>query len=371
MNNRTIIIALFGLVFGLVPAAAVPIDNALQKWPSDIRADLSDEQVRIGMTLANRDLHGITDDDRCQKNAEFGDNVCFIGKYGFRQNTLKDITIFLASERSPDVLSTVMSTQYGLLFTFANLSAQQTRAISIDFAQTILGRDLNTIDPENRDTLFDQKNMNFDYLEGRLASKLIFAANDKACDSKISGEVADHCKIGPFAVQDTGGFSFAVSSINMPDTPLFWMHSGSIVVDATKATNESVDMVLDVMEAALSVHKGDVRDVPSYDVTRLHLERVVSAALTKEACSPYEGFPEGSNSQDDKPCQFGEAFISESKTGKRSLQAKYDEHSWGPFLWIEQEKPFVRVSATEDDQKLMESLSAYMDEIGLKSSHLP
>jgi hypothetical protein len=244
------------MLIALTIAATISIPMAMAKesdskttpiWPSDQRAALSREQVSIGLRLAGSEMHDILGNGQRKGGVRDAFDYCVLGKYKFRQETLFSTTGFLQSSTDPDIFSPVIIANSSNVYLNSNLEPEQARAISVDFAETVLNRKLDEIDPKDPDTLFDPRDLDLMHLFFRATQK-VQGAVTQTCSSEEEASFRNgkptSCTYGPFFVKKNGEYDYTLLT-RIGDRPVIsgYFGGGNLLMDATISDADKIDRV--------------------------------------------------------------------------------------------------------------------------------
>lgn len=356
------------MLFALAIAATTSIPMAMAEetgsktsWPSDQREELSQEQVSVGLRLAGSEMHKILDDDQCKGGVRDALKHCILGKYKLREETPYSVTGYLQSATDPDAYSPVLIINSSNVYLNSNLEPKQARAISVDFAETILTRKLNEIDPKDPDTFFNPRDLDLMKLVYRATQKAQMALTNETCDGEEEASFLDDkptpCAIGPFFVRKSGEYDYTILTRHADQSVVSgYFDGGSLLMDATISDAEKINKALEFIEAALTIKRESVTGIPL---------RLKDAAVDPRFASVSQkiiDFSAGRKCDDEAStqylmgtstnCEAAGYFFERVGDSEYDVRMKNEPNSTNLAFQIKNGKPFIRFYDLADDPLL-------------------
>jgi hypothetical protein len=348
------------IFFALAIAATTSIPTAMADqssskteaaWPSDERKELSQEQVSIGLRLAGSAMRHILDDDQCHGGVRDSFNYCILGKYKLHQETPHSVTGYLQSTANPDTYSPVIIINSSDAYLNSNLDPKQARAISVDFAEAVLNRKLNEIDPKDPDTFFDPRDLDLMNLFFRATQKVEAAFTKETCSGEMEALFRDGkqtpCTYGPFFVRKSGEHDYTMLTRKGNQSVISgYFGGGSLLMDATISDAEKINNALEFVEATLNINRESITGIPQRAKNTASDERF--ASVTKKIID----FSKGRKCDDEASWQYLEGtstncevagyFFARQDGGDYHVRMRGGPNSTNLAFEIKNDKPFMR-----------------------------
>lgn len=354
----SIAVSLASVVFLLSPTAmASQVNNANQvTWPTDIRDDLTDEQVRIATNLAGAKIKEIVQEKNCAGgNVDMFDRCIYKG-YVFKAEGLDNYTVWLKSREDASAYQLILRRQGGMLFTSMHLSPEEIRAISVDFSQKLLDRDLRDIDPKDTDTFFDPRDLEFNSLLWRMSNKVRNHVEGKDCGFKtafrfLNGEKTS-CEISGYFIRDDGNYRHTILSKTAEGAAVAMSIQGGMpLIDVSVPRAEAIAVAKSVIHGTLNIDPDKI----VINETAVGSSDKAMLAVASKAISFVEGKECGDSRLDDylrgtpTDCEVAGYFVENDGDGNFTIHMKPEENSTNAVLWIADGKPLTRSYLTETE----------------------
>ncbi|TLX15978.1 hypothetical protein [Rhizobium sp. MHM7A] len=330
-------------------------------WPDNSRDELTHEQIAVGLRLAGNKMYSVLDNDKCKGGVRDAWKYCIIGDYRFSQDTHYAATGYLQSPKDPDAYSPVLIINSSNVYLNSNLDPKQARAISVDFAETILNRKLNEIDPKDPDTFFDPRDLDLMNLYFRATQKVQGALADEACSSKeqasyLNGEQTP-CTFGRFFVRKDGEYDYTILTRHGDEAVVSgYFGGGSLLMDATASDAEKIEQALEFIEATLNIKRETIIGIPLRiknaqadarfaSVTKRITDFAKERKCDYDASTDYlKGIPTN--------CEVGGYFFDRLDDGGYQVRMRNEPNTTNVALWIKDGKPFIRFHDLADQPYL-------------------